>query len=789
MMATAMEFERLAKSAKMIWKRLRARFRLLSRRCKRKARHALFKLARLRAMLWQRLYSFRYRYLVWQRRHGPYATIISLLVLIIISASWIPTLQGILERSFVTEARLALLRSLFLTIGGALIGAAAIVSSLVLFAMQVNIERMPHGLFRRLSADRRLLSAFAATFLLAVAIAGLSLIQEPKRIGIFVFAAFWGTGIILGLFLYGYRRALILVNPVRQLDMVVRQTERELRAWARRAKRAAPLLSDGSKELQADPYAPQHDLKRTAFFQLNRGWTDGAQQSVRYAVSFARRYAEQGDYEVSAVAMNAIIRVNAAYVKAKERTFFANQLMFDNPLASDGFINDTLEHLRQTARIGVSRSDEQQIEQALQAMADLVRVYLTIDYATPHASKTHAHLAAGYLTGEVERIVPHNAPDVLMEGVRLMGRCADMLLAADGPQGITTLVQKIGIISCAGVVREDYRPVTSTGVAQLARLSFNLLRTNSREVQFAARDIRNSMKLIAKLFMTLPDAPLMSVHSAYLAPYYSATSAQGLTVRLSELVNAVAEAPADDVNARHVIDNFREWADGMYQTEKDLLLHAIEKRSQFTFDMIHWIKAVTTMLIAVSNAAACDEHRQQELRKHAAWLIAVFTWVPDDEETVKFVENFGMTETLFEAAVDARRRGCPELADDIGKMLLSWTFKAGRYQTGWATLERGVYGLVTLALLADDAVSETRLKAEISAGMTAGGLPEKELRDRAAMEIRGRAASLWQYDHWSSAIENGMAKADHEKLKPLLEDVADLISPETKGKAASRGPF
>lgn len=784
-----MQFERLTKSAKMIWKRLRVGFRFVSRRCKKNARRALFRLAHLRATLWQRLYGVRSRYLVWQRRHGPFVTAILLLVLISISALWIPALQGILEPSFATEARLALLRSLFLTLGGALIGAAAIVSSLVLFAMQVNIERMPHGLFRRLSADRRLLSAFAATFLLAVAIAGLSLIQEPKRVGVFVFAAFWGTGIILGLFLYGYHRALILVNPVRQLGMVVRQTQRELRAWARRAKRAAPLLSDGSKALQTDPYAPQHDLTRTAYFQVNRGWTDGAQQSVRYAVSFARRYAEQGDHEISAVAMNAIIRINAAYVEAKGKTFFANQLMFDNPLTSDGFINNALEHLRQSARIGVSRGDEQQIEQALQAMAELVRVYLAIDYASPHASKTHAHLAAGYLTGEVERIVPHNMPDVLMEGVRLMGRCADMLLAADGPQGITTLVQKIGIISCAGVAREDYRPVTSTGVEQLARLSFNLLRTKSREVQFAARDIRSSMKLIAELFMALPDAPLMSVHSAYLAPYYSATSAQGLTVRLSQLVNAVAEAPADDVNARHVIDNFGEWADGMYQTEKDLLLHAIEKRSQFTFDMIHWITAITTMLIAVSNAAACSEHRQQELRKHAAWMIATLSWVPDDEETVKFVENFRMTETLFKAAVDMGRHGCPELADDIGKMLLSWMFKAGRYQTGWAILERSVYGLATLALLADDAVAQTRLKAEISARIAAGALPDRELSDRAALKIRERVASLYQSGHWSSAIEHGMAQADHEKLQPLLEEIADLISPETKGKAASRGPF
>lgn len=780
-----MVFERLKSKAKTIKQWLRVCLRLMLRDMKRNVRRASIRLFRGKALFWQKLDVARHRYLAWQLRHGPVATAILLLVLTGISAFWIPALQGILEPSFATEARLALLRSLFLTLGGALIGAAAIVSSLVLFAMQVNIERMPHGLFSRLSADRRLLSAFAATFLLAVAITGLSLVLEPKRVGVIVFAAFWGTAIVLGLFLYGYRRALILVNPVRQLGMVVQRTQRELRAWARRAKRAAPLLSDGSRPLQTGPYSPQHDLTRTAYFQVNRGWTDGAQQSVRYAVSFARRYAEQGDHEVSALAMNAIIRINGAYVETKGKTFFADQLMFDNPLTSDGFINDTLEHLRQTSRIGVARGDEQQIEQTLRAMAELVRVYLAIDYASPHAPKTHAHLATGYLTGEVEQIVPHNMPDVLMEGVRLMGQCADMLLAAEGPQGITTLVEKIGIISCAGVAREDYRPVTFTGVEQLARLSFDLLRTKLREIRFAAQDIRGSMTLIAKLFMALPDAPLLSVHSTYLAPYYSATSAQGLTVRLSQLANAVAVAPADDVNARQVIDNFGEWADGMYQTEKDLLLHAIEKRSQFTFDMIHWITEVTTMLIAVSNAAACDEHRQQELRKHAALLIAVLSWVPDDEETVKFVENFRMTETLFEAAVDAHKRGCPELADDIGKMLLSWTFKAGRYQTGWAILERSVYGLATLALLADDADAAPRLKAEFIARMAKGGLPNKEVRDRAALEIRGRAASLYRNGHWTSSIEHGLAQSDHRILQPLLEEIADTISPETKGQAAS----
>src|SRR3546814_10477091 len=51
--------------------------------------------------------------------------------------------------------------------------------------------------------------------------------SSDLRVGIAVFAAFRATALILALFLYGYRRALILVNPVRQLRLVARGTQRE----------------------------------------------------------------------------------------------------------------------------------------------------------------------------------------------------------------------------------------------------------------------------------------------------------------------------------------------------------------------------------------------------------------------------------------------------------------------------------------------------------------------------------------------------------------------------------
>lgn len=557
--------------------------------------------------LWQ--YAYRAKYWLAQSGHRYGSIVFAAILFLLVSASFYqaPAIQSVLGDHYATEHAIEGLGSLILNTGSALIGATAIVTSLVLFAMQVNIERMPHGLFRRLSADPKLLGAFALAFLLAIGVATLSTFVDRVHLTRVVLAASWAIVFILTSFMYAYRRALVLINPLRQLGILIHDTRKELLTWARRAQRAMPLLEhEEAASSTSSPLDSTHDLARTAFFQINNRWTNGAKRAIRHAMSFARRYAEQGDYEVSGAALNAVIGINAAYIESKGKTFYANNPFIDNPLSSDSLINDTLEHLRQNAQSGIARRDEQQIEQTLQTMAALVQVYLGIDYSGPYAVKSHAQLAAGYLASAVQAVVPHDMADVLLEGQRLMGRSAQYLLAHGDPNDIATLSEKIALIACTGCAKED-------------------------------------------------------------------------------------------------------WADDLYQTEKELLLSAIKAKSHFAFDMIHWITGVTEILLAVSNAPACDHHSQVELRKHARWLIATLTWIPDDKDTVTFVENFRMTEMLFEATMDARTRGCDDIATEIGKYLLSWTFKGGKYQTGWGILEKGLCGLAAFVLLgADEQVSEFR---------------------------------------------------------------------------------
>ncbi|MDZ7747685.1 MAG: hypothetical protein U5K43_01650 [Halofilum sp. (in: g-proteobacteria)] len=95
---------------------------------------------------------------------------------------------------------------------------------------------------------------------------------------------------------------------------------------------------------------------------------------------------------MSGAALAAVVTINSAYINTEGKTFYDNNPLLTILFIQDSFINDTLEHLRQNAPSGIARHDEQQIEQTLQTMAALVRVYLDIDYSS-HMQRRATHIS------------------------------------------------------------------------------------------------------------------------------------------------------------------------------------------------------------------------------------------------------------------------------------------------------------------------------------------------------------------------------------------------------------
>jgi hypothetical protein len=614
---------------------------------------------------------------------------------------------------------------------------------------------------------------------LLIRLAALALIPDATWSAVALIMATWGTLLILCLFFYGYRRALTLINPRVQLGIIVAEAQKDLRRWGRRAHRMVPLLNLPDD----DPERSSHDLPRVAFFQANPQWTKVARQAVLHATSFARRYADEGDFEVSGNALTAVVAINAAYVTTKGKTFFEPNPVFDIPQATDAFISETLEQLRQAVQVTSARRDEEPLRQLLTAFARLVQTYMTIDYSNPHpASKQHAQLAAAYLAGAIETVLPKGMPDVVMEGVRLMGVSAQGFLGTGVPNSIATLTDKIAAFSCVGAVKSEFRAVTLVGMEQLACTTLNLLRPPSHDIAFAAEQVRKNVELVVSIFLQAPDTPLERVHGTYLAPYYSLTSKQTLGSWLTDLCNAVIAAPEGDVEAKAVVDNIESWAEDLHQTEKKILLLAIEKHSPFAFDVLHWIAHVTKLLTAVAQAPVTDEHTRDEIEKHASWLISVLSWIPEDRSSIGFVENFSTTEVMFGAALDASRRNSERVAERARQVLLDWTFKAGRHTTGWGTLEAGLQALATLVLSKDEPGLVTWLKAEVVSRLAQGDPIDRELLDRTAHNLRRKAVSFRRREFEFDLVEREMGNLEPEGLRALLVELANTLSPGTTGE-------
>ncbi|QIR14587.1 hypothetical protein [Shewanella aestuarii] len=726
---------------------------------------------------WQKLYFLKNWLFSFRSKYAGKLGFVHVVGLMMVTANFVPALQVQLEPHFDQPERLASFKALFLSLGGAMIGATAIAFSLIMFAMQVNVERMPHGLFRKFSSDIRLLGAFIATFSLAVIIPGFSLIPDKSWVAGATVVTIWCMSLIILLFILAYRRALALISPTMQLKLVVADTKRDFEILDKAVRRMRPILrANASIDKENEDIMGKYDMDRLTYFQLYPNWAVSAEQAISYCITYSRRHAEQGDHEVSRVALHGIVAINAFYIKTKGKTFFPSNPFIDNPLASDSFLTNTLEHLRQNVQVGVSRKDEQFIEQNLHSLLKLTELYLSIEYGEEYDPRSHAHLVSGYLTGAVESVVPHDMADVLLEGVSILGSAARLIVVHDKPEYIASISEKIALIACTGTVNKNYQPVSQVAVKQLAMLTFELLRSKSWEVRYAVKEVRDDVKLIADMYLKIPDSPLTSVHSSSLAPYYSGTSNDTLMAWLSELVNALSMADADDENAQRVVHHLEEWADGLYQTEKEVLLQAIEKRSQLTFDLIHWVVHTTKLLLAVSCSDVCDDYHRDKLRKSASWLISVLSWIPDDEGTIKYIETYRIADNIFESAVDAHKRGCDIEALEIRSLLLSWTRKVGKYQTGWSSLETACCGLACLNLILE--LPNEKLFTDIDTYISKDDAPNFDIRSRAASDLH-EEADKFRSGYGRSNIDMAMVHADQSRLSILLHGVAERLCPET----------
>lgn len=728
------------------------------------------------ARYWQYFYTIKNKLTTTIIRYKKIFIPLIFLGLFILNYFIYPKINGIVEPYFQIGDRINGIQTLFIALGGAMIGATAIAFSLIMFAMQVNVGRVPYGLFRKFSSDLRLLSIFVIVFFLAIMIACLSLVSDITWITVTILIATWSTIFIILFFLVAYKRALTLISPIEQLSILINSTKKNLGLWAKAARRATPLLKNSnSKKKETDILDTTHDMAKVQYFITYPQWANKALQAIQYCISITRYHAVQGDYEVSQAALNSIILINTIYIEAKEKTFFINPPFFNNPLSHDSFISETLEHFRKNVQIAISRGDEQQLEQTFDGLEKLCYIYLKIDYSTKDIIKTHTNLAVGYLASAIESTIPHKMTDVIMSGICSLGRVAGSLPNYADSNDIVTISNKISLFSAAVAPDPKLRPITITGIRQLAELTLTLIRSQAKRIEYPLSQIAKDIKFVAEMILKIPDHLSLNIHCNTLAPYYSVTSTDSLLPTLIQLSNAVLNSTPDNDDAQRVLEHIVQWGDDLYQIQKDVLLLAIDKKSHLVFDIINWIVQITEIFLALSNADCCNDYSQTELRKNAKWLIGVLSYAPDNEEAIKSLENYHMTDLLFGAAVSANQRGCAEISIKIQKVLLSWMSKSVKYPIGQTIFEKGCYGLACLNIILN--IDNIELIADIQKILDQATSLSSEAREKVAQNIKRTMKQRHYREYSLSKIESALQAIDQNQLHIILTEVINCLSP------------
>lgn len=600
-----------------------------------------------------------------------------------------------------TDNSFKALSSLTLSLGSALVGVTAIAFMLIVFSLQVNIERLPYGLFYTLNSDKKLMSLLETTFFLAILVACLSLIQNSDYAVVIFLVLLESTFIIFFLLYYTYQRALKLINPHEQLMMIIKKTTASLKWWDKRFKRAEPIIKDSNEDDN------NFDWKRFSFFKLNPHYFHEVKNALTFIDSITQRHLDTGDYIVSEMSLNTFISINSLYIKAKGKTLFSSSPFLDTGHWDDEVINKTLEHLRLNFSINLKKSDERALNQIMSCYVNLAKIYTSIEYDTERNGKTHANLASQYLYDDVEKLIQLKNPDLLMNGIRNIEEIAVFYIEHGLLTDTLTMIESIGRIGIVSALDKTQTPVVQIAMNAFSNITKNIFISKNR-ISFVVENVNKQIKMLVQTILQHPSG-YTPEHS--LGTYFSYNNATSLMSYLTDLANALLEQESIGINEQKILDNILEYSEKSYQLHKDLFLLAVENQSLSVNNFLAWIEHFSYLLLMLSKL---EYSNKDKLERRAIWFLSIISFVPKKREVIKYVEIFNLTETLFQSGEKFIEEDLLVGVPTVIELLTNWSFKIGEYdEDGMYTFVLGLMGAAYLTISCKCEYTDLKLLKQI----------------------------------------------------------------------------
>lgn len=565
------------------------------------------------------------------------------------------------------------LSSLALSLGSALVGVVAIVFTLIIFSMQINIERLPYGLFYSLSSDKELMLKLGSTFLLAVSLASLSLVQNNAYSVLILFFLVEGTLTIFFLLYSTYKRALKLINPHEQLMMIHKRTYLNLKWWDKRFQRAKPLINTNTDN--------NFDRQRHSFFNLNPHYFNEIKNALNFIDVIVQKHLEGGDYIVAEMGLNTFVAINDLYIQAKKKTFFSFSPFLDTGLWNDEVINKTLENLRLIFSINLKKNDERALNIIMTCYINLAKLYVSIEYQQKSDTRIHANLASQCLYDDVEKLLVLKNPDLLMNGIRNIENIVKFYIQNGLLTDTVIMIESIGRIGIVSALDKTQVPVVQVAMNAFSNIMKSLLISKNR-ISFVVENMNKEIKMLVQTILQHPSA-YSPEHS--LGTYFSYNNTTSLMSYLTDLANALLEQESIGKNEQKILDNILVYSEKSYQLHKDLFLLAVENQSLSVNNFLAWIEHFSYLLLMLSKL---EYSKKDKLERRAIWFLSIISFVPKKKEVIKYVEIFNLTETLFQSGEKFIEEDLLVGVPTVIELLTNWSFKIGEYD------EDGMYPFV-----------------------------------------------------------------------------------------------
>lgn len=550
-----------------------------------------------------------------------YKVVIILFILFLLILYFI---EPIFKCYFIEENAFKDLKTFLVTISAGLVGLTAIIFTLIIFSMQTNLEKLPFGLFKNFSSDKKLMFYLGMMLTLSILIGILSLVQDSCFSG-WIFNIFLVSIVSIYSFIYlSFKRGLKLINPLEQLNMIIEDTKKNLN------------------------------------FEKN----------IHYVDSIIKRNLDVLEYEVSAYALNTLISINSIYIQKKGKTFYGfNSFNPNDTNFNDVVINDTLERLRVNFSIFLRKNDEIAIEQILSCYVVLIKVYESIKYFNNHDTKIHSNIAHRHLINDIEKLFTLKNPDLLMSSTRKLEEVSIFYIEKGLVIDSIIINSFIGKIGLFVISEQSLDLVVQTVMNSFTNITKKLLLSNG-DISFTLEELNKEIMNILKLIIKFP----IINYKHYIGDYYSYDN-NSLNNYLINLGNLILEQETISEKEKIILDNILIFAKESYRIQQELFNFSIENKDSIINELLSMIISISYLFVFLTTL----NYKKEEFLKWAKYYLLIISLIPKEKEFVKYLSKYGINERLFKLGKDCIKDDFYEIIPTIIELMINWSFKVCEY--------------------------------------------------------------------------------------------------------------